>query len=154
MIADRGFFLYLLIFIGIVAFNLIRQQRANQARQRAMQRTAGQQPLPPAADEESESPFDWEPSEPKARVPQAGATPAEGPGGKRLTETWGKGAAAVGSMAATPSAPSATAMQMQRRGMIDHSSARGPFFKSTKELRHAVATMTVLGRCRALEPYD
>lgn len=29
---------------------------------------------------------------------------------------------------------------------------RAPFFQSTRELRHAIVAMTVLGPCRALEP--
>jgi len=158
MIADRGFFLYLLIFIGIIAFNLIRQQRANKARHQAMQRNA-EQPLPPVAD--SEAPYALEPFEPQARLPNAGATPAEGPGGKRLTEAWGRSATTAGGSLIAPAAatasstPSATALRMEQHGIVHMtSSSRAPFFKSRKELRHAVATMTVLGPCRALEPFE
>ena len=158
MIADRGFFLYLLIFIGIIAFNLIRQQRANKARQQAMQRNA-EQPLQPIAD--SEDPYALEPFEPQARLPNAGAAPAGGPDGKRLTEAWGRSAATAGgplivSTASTASSKlSATALRMEQHGIVHMtSSSRTPFFKSRKELRHAVATMTVLGPCRALEPFE
>ena len=152
---DRGFFLYFLIFLGIMVFNVMRQQRANKARQQAMQRNAEQ----PVAD--SEDPYALEPFEPQARLPNAGAAPAGGPGGKRLTEAWGRSAATAGgspitSTAATASStPSATALRMEQHGIVHmNSSSRVPFFKSRKELRHAVATMTVLGPCRALEPFE
>lgn len=160
MIADRGFFLYLLIFIGIIAFNLIRQQRANKARQQAMQRYA-EQSLPPVSGSEDLS--DFQPFEPQARVPDADAAPANGPGGKRLTEAWGRSSATAGGSltastarsAAASSPPSATALQMERHGLVHTTrSSHAPFFKSRTDLRHAVATMTVLGPCRALEPFE
>ncbi len=145
---DRGFFLYFLIFLGIMVFNVMRQQRANKARQRAQRNTASQ-------------PQTWDDQQDASGVASENSLPqsifsqtkppekARSAASQRLAEAWGRQPDQTESAALAT-----TAHSPKRRDVHDISSGRKPLFQSKKELRHAVVGMTVLGPCRALSPYD
>ena len=74
-----------------------------------------------------------------------------------LDYTWGRAGAAPALEVEPPKvpvdiapAPAVTTIDVSAR---PHAAARN-LLRSRKDLRHAVVLMTVLGPCRALEPYD
>jgi hypothetical protein len=106
--------------------NYVMQQIANRARRQQQQTDEPVNPVPPPMDE----PLDY---------------------------TWGR----EGSALAPVYEPSQPALAIASRPPTrtipaptqEHTAVR-MLFRSKSELRHAVVLMTVLGPCRAIEPYD
>jgi hypothetical protein len=124
--------IYVLIVAAFLAFNFLMQQLAKKAKQRQ---------------EEAEA---------------ANPRPAPVPDDEPLENIWGRGAEAVvvepltrqGNALVTSSgpapAPAPRRIPTEARPRID---AR-KLFRTPQDLRTAVIMMTVLGPCRALDPYD
>jgi hypothetical protein len=122
------YLIYLLLVAGYLLFNYVTERAAKRARQ-DKQEQAGQ------------------PQE------QDAATPPED---KAIEEVfWGSSPSAV-------SAPDAGSFEIPARldaiaaapAPPPHRRAPSALFRSQQDLRHAIVVMTVLGPCRALDPYD
>ena len=116
--------IYGLLIVGYLLFNYFMQQVAKRARERQEQ-AAQQQEAAPSAIEDEPAEYLWG-RKPGAESP---AVPTDIGSRPRVEPI------------ATPApAPRVTAPHA--------------LFRSTADLRHAIMVMTVLGPCRALEPYD
>jgi hypothetical protein len=120
---------YGVIVAGFLLFNYVLQRRANNAR-RQQQQEAELDPLAQAqAAAEQPQDYAW------GRAPGAAPLPVEPP----RVVTYDMAPAAPAGTLDVPARPNAVARSLLR---------------SRKEVRHAIVLMTVLGPCRALEPYD
>jgi type II secretory pathway pseudopilin PulG len=121
-------FMYVLFFAVFLLFNYFMQQAAKRARQRQeqaqAQQQAQQQEAAPSPDDESAE-YLW-----------GRRTVADLPATAAYVEPLPR----VEAIATPASSPGLTAPRA--------------LFRSTQDLRHAIVVMTVLGPCRALEPYN
>lgn len=127
---------YGIVFAIVILFNFLMPlltRRARQMQERLQEQLRQQGQAPPEPDEEEE-PLDesWG----RSRRPQAYESL------ERLEAQTGPGDHAP--------APAVMPVPAPAPGRI----AAARLFASRKDLRHAIVVMTVLGPCRALDPYD
>ena len=87
--------------------------------------------------------------EERARQAQAEAAPGQE---QPLEDVWGRSPAREESAPAPK--PARRVEAVATRPAVAHRRPRTALFRTRQDLRHAVVVMTVLGPCRALEPYD
>jgi hypothetical protein len=133
------FFWYLLLFGGLVLFNLLLQRRRRRAAERRLRQAA--QELPP---QEAPPEASWgrgaHPVPPPATPDAAWGRPAVEEILPRSVPTPGRA-----------TSPSATRPAPPRPAVRTRTPA--PRFRSREDLRHAIVALTVLGPCRARQPY-
>lgn len=117
------FLWYGLLFAAILLFNFVMQRLGRRARKRRLEQEALKESTPAPS---AQRPLDvaW------GRAPRAEARPLPAP-----------------TVAPTAPAPAPTAQAAPRRLRYRH------LFASRRDIRQAVVGMTVLGPCRALQPY-
>lgn len=124
-------FIYALLFGAVLLFNFIMQLVARRAKQR--QQEMEQQQGGPATEQ--------------------AAVPLPAP----LETYWGRApepeAPVVRAREELPARPAAPARRAVPAAPPGHRPGRTPLFRTRRELRQAIVTMTVLGPCRALQPY-
>jgi hypothetical protein len=120
---------YGLIVAGFLLFNYIVQRLANKTRRQQQQDAELERLAQAQAAAEQPQDYAW------GRAPDAAPLPVEPP--RAVTYEMAPAMAAV--TLDVPARPDAVARSLLR---------------GKKELRHAIVLMTVLGPCRALEPFD
>jgi hypothetical protein len=126
-------FIYGLIVVAFLLFNFVMQILARKARQRQ--------------------------EEAARNAPRPAPTPA--PIDDPLENIWGRGAPAESPVeprrgtAAAVFVPEPSRPRPRAAPPVPGARARqAALFRSRQDLRHAIVVMTVLGPCRALDPYD
>lgn len=112
---------------GFLLLNSVLRRAARRAQEQQEREAARQREATAPPDDEAPDEFAW------GRQPVAEPLPA---------------AAAPAEPAEGPVAPRPPPARAPRHA------AAGAFFRSPGDLRRAIVTMTVLGPCRALDPYD
>lgn len=139
---DNDLFIYGLLFLAIIGFNLFKQFVAARAEQRRrQQQAAAAQELPqpdPQADPFTLTENDW------GRPPEAEPVPELRPVPAAL--------ARKPDPAPSHSGPAIGAIRPPKPS--ERRRARHPMFQHRRALREGIVMMTVLGPCRALQPYD
>ncbi len=127
--------IYVVILVAVVAFNYVMQMLAKRARamqERQQAQDPQQEPARQYPGDDDELDVAWGRSE-QATLPAAVTQPAE-----------------------AQSAQSARHVDavVPARARAPRRTATSALLRSRQDLRHAIIVMTVLGPCRALEPYD
>jgi hypothetical protein len=120
---------YGLIVAAFLLFNYVVQRLANKSRRQQQQDAELERLAQAQAAAEQPQDYAW------GRAPDAAPLPVEAP----RVVTYEMAPAAAAAALDVPARPDAVARNLLR---------------SRNELRHAIVLMTVLGPCRALEPYD
>ena len=120
---------YGLLVAGFLLFNYIVQRLANKSRQQQQQQAELERLAQAQAAAEHPQDYAW------GHAPAAAPLPVEPP--------------RVATYEMAPATPTATLDAPARLDAVARS-----LLRSRQELRHAIVLMTVLGPCRALEPYD
>jgi hypothetical protein len=151
------FLIYVLIFIGIMAFNYFLQQSARRRRQEEQaqeqaQQEALQQEGGPASDEPLPDVWGRKPSAPDEELPEVWKRKPSAQD-EALPDFWGRKAPASVARAV----PAMSAERGHRTGapafvQPPRRAPSGALFGSRRDLRRAIVLMTVLGPCRAEDP--
>lgn len=138
---DNNLLIYGLLFLAIIGFNLFKQFAAARAEQRRrQQQAAAAQGMPqpdPEADPVALTESDWGRPPEAEPVPELRPVPALA---RKPASARSQSGPAIGAI--RPPRPS------ERRR------ARHRMFQHRRALRDGIVMMTVLGPCRALQPYD